>query len=263
MASVALLVLGCQTAACNPARIKRLPRLELPAPGTVLQPPAPASVVWLRIAAAHVPATRPNGNPWDEDGSPPDPTVVVKVDGEKILQSSVASDKTDPTWKHGPRGNYEIPDGAKVHIEVIDDDGLGGESIAAATVPPPRAAEAQGGIASFDLGGGVVVKLGVEPAHALWGLGFDYKLVLQSCRLTAMFAHGPAARAGMRLGDEILSIDGAPVADMSAEALRGRLGTVAAKGLKLQVLHAGGTTEAVSLAEGPIYPLVREHGPID
>jgi hypothetical protein len=259
----ALLSLSALTMACNPARIKRLPRLELPAAGATLQPPPPSSVVWLRIAAAHVPAARPNGNPWDDDGSPPDPYVVVRIDGEKILQSSVASDTTDPTWKHGPRGNYEIPDGAKVQIEVLDDDGLGGETIAVSTVPPPRADEAKAGIGSFELGGSVVVKLGVEPAHALWGLGFDYKLVLQTCRLTAVFAHGPAGRAGIGVGDEISSIDGAAVADLSAEALRGILGAVPAKGLKLQLLHSGGTTESVSLVEGPIYPLVREHGPID
>jgi hypothetical protein len=67
----------------------------------------------------------------------------------------------------------------------------------------------------------------------------------------------------MRQGDEIIEIGGAKVADLSAQALRDALGPVAAPGLALQVQHEGATTEAMRLGEGPIYPLVREYGPID
>ena len=258
-----LLMLPALCSACDPARMRRWPRLEIPVAGTKLDPPPPASVVWLRIASARVPAARANGNPWDEDGSPPDPYVVLSVDGEKILQSAPISDDVAPTWMKGPHGNFEIPDGAKVHLEVIDDDGLSGDTIAAADVSPPRADEAKGGIESYDLGGGVTVGLGVEPAHALYGLGFDYKFVLQSCHLTKVFAHGPAGRAGMRVGDEIIEVGGAKVSELSADNLRTSFGPVPRQGLMLQVLHEGETTQAVHIAEGPVYALTREYGPID
>jgi hypothetical protein len=258
-----LLMLPALCSACDPARIRRWPRLEVPVAGTKLDPPPPASVVWLRIASAHVPAARPNGNPWDEDGSAPDPYVVLSVEGEKLLQSTPVGDDVTPTWKRGPHGNYQIADGAKVRLEVIDDDGLGGDTIAAADVSPPRADEAKGGIESFDLGGGVTVALGVEPAHALYGLGFDYKFVLQSCHLTKVFAQGPAGRAGMRVGDELIEVGGAKVSELSADNLRAMFGPVPKQGLMLQVLHEGATTQAVHIAEGPVYPLTSEYGPID
>jgi len=263
VAAVGLLALSCLTTACNPARVKRWPRLEVPAQGVVLEPRPPSSVVWLRIASAHVPPAWPNGNPWDEDGSGPDPYVVLTVNGEKLLQSSVANDTTDPKWKHGPRGNYEIPDGAKVRLEVFDDDRVGGQSIAAAEVSPPRADETKDGIETFDLGGGARVGLAVEPAHPLWGLGFDYKLILGTCRITSVFTHGPAGRIGMRAGDELVEVGGAKVEDMSAESLRAAFGPIPAQGLALLIKHQEGTTQKARLAEGPIYALVSEHGPVD
>jgi C-terminal processing protease CtpA/Prc len=77
----------------------------------------------------------------------------------------------------------------------------------------------------------------------------------EQCLVTERFEHGPAGRAGMAVGDRIVSIDGAMVKDMRPAEVRSHFGSVPAAGLELQVLHSTGTSEAVRLVEGPVYVL--------
>src|SRR5581483_11032322 len=52
-----------------------------------------------------------------------------------------------------------------------------------------------------------------EPAALLQGLGFDFWQPPQPSILGEVTADGPAARAGLRTGDQIVAINGQPVSD--------------------------------------------------
>jgi len=242
---------------------KRWPRLDPPPAGAKLEPPPPSNVVWLKLLSAHTTARMRNGNAWDEGGGLPDPYAVLSVNGKKILQSNAVSDTTDPVWDSGEHGNFEIAKDAKVRIELFDDDGMSADSMGSAELAGLSTDEAKDGVIVVDLGTGTQVRLAVEPAHPLYGMGFTYDYILRKCRITKVFAQGPAARAGLKIDDEVIKINGAAVSDMDSEALRKRFGTVPKIGFGLQVLHPSGTTEFIQFGEGPVYALYSEVGELD
>jgi hypothetical protein len=249
--------LGCD------ALPRRTPRLEpLPA-GTKLDPPPPPNVLWLRFDSARVPPRARDGQSWDEGGGLPDPVATLSVDGAEVLRSAPASDTLEPVWEDGARGNLELPAGGSITLELLDDDGLRSASIAKVEIPTPSVDAATKGVFSVELGSGTVLRLRLEPAHPMLGLGFSYECSSRACRVTRLFRHGPAARAGLRDGDDLVSVDGRAVAEMKPSALRELMSAVPTVGLRLQLLHQGGASVTVQLPEGPVYPLISELGPID
>ena len=80
-----------------------------------------------------------------------------------------------------------------------------------------------------------------EPGALLGGLGFGFWLPRQPVIVEALTAGGPAAAAGLLAGDEIVAVDGEPVADFPAfvERIRLRPG----QDVRLTVRRDGGERE--------------------
>jgi len=78
-----------------------------------------------------------------------------------------------------------------------------------------------------------------EPGALLPGIGFDFWYPEIPARVGKIVPGSPAERAGLRVGDEILAVDGTPVEDF--EALVGRVQPRPGERIELQVLRDGGT----------------------
>ncbi len=76
-----------------------------------------------------------------------------------------------------------------------------------------------------------------EPENLLHGLGFNFWSPPVPARIGSVTAGGPAARAGLEAGDEIVAVDGRPVADF--DALARMIRVAPGKQLELTVRRAG------------------------
>jgi regulator of sigma E protease len=88
-----------------------------------------------------------------------------------------------------------------------------------------------------------------EPENLLQGLGFDFWRPPLPAEIGRIEEGGPAARAGLAVGDVVLAVNGAPVADF--EALRVRIEALPGENVVLQVRRGGAEqTLRVDVAAG-------------
>ncbi|WP_437332701.1 PDZ domain-containing protein [Sorangium sp. So ce394] len=231
-------------------------RLREPPPEQELHPPPPEDVRWLRVVRARIPERTRDGRAWDpEAGGLPDPYARVLVNGEEIFRTKVQEDTVDPTWPDGPSGNFHVSPEDRLRVEVWESDALVDKPIGVRDIGRPTDTQRAAGEIEVELDGGGWLTLAFEPAHAKLGLGFWYELHSGAAFISRTVEGGPAERAGLRKGDEVLEIAGRPVRRLSVAAIRGAFDAAPRAGLVLLVKHATGATEQLRLHEGPIYPL--------
>ncbi|WP_437808347.1 PDZ domain-containing protein [Sorangium sp. So ce1078] len=244
------------TAGCSFLYPELATRLHEPPPGQELQPPPPEDVRWLRIVRARIPERTRDGRSWDpEAGGLPDPYARVLVNGEEIFRTKVQADTLDPTWPEGPSGNFHISPEDRLRVEVWESDALVDKPIGVRDIGRPTDAQRAAAEIEVELDAGGWLTLAFEPAHAKLGLGFWYELHSGSAFISRTVEGGPAERAGLRKGDEVLEIAGRPVRRLSVAAIRGVFDAAPRAGLVLLVKHQTGATERLRVHEGPIYPL--------
>ncbi|HTQ06245.1 MAG TPA: PDZ domain-containing protein, partial [Polyangiaceae bacterium] len=107
------------------------------------------------------------------------------------------------------------------------------------------------------------VRLIVEPAHARLGLGLYYELRTEQAFVTRVLAESPASRAGLRGGEEILSVQGQPVKTMEDGKLQSLINANASIGVKLEVRAENAAPREVTLRDGAIYPVAGEGIPVE
>jgi len=227
-----------------------------------LDPPPPPDVLWIRPVSGKIPVRTAGGKLWDDVGGWPDGYVIIKLGDRELMRTSAAVDTVEPKWSDAG-ANFAVPPGAELTIELREADTVEDPLIGTAHMAPPTAEQLAAGSVDLPMRRRASVRLAVEPAHASIGLGFDYLFFKQACVVRQVLAHGPASRAGMRVGDKLVSIGGRRVKTMHAKELRSALNSVPASGVDLVVLHDGGTSQTVTLAEGPVYPLHGELGEKD
>jgi hypothetical protein len=226
-------------------------------PGKTLEPPPPPDVVFLAFEGANIPPTSRDGRKWS-----PDPFAKLVLNEKEILRTPVQSNTLKPTWPGQQRSNHHIPKGSSLKLELWDSNAINNHPICVRTLRNVER-ETEHGRIDVECESGARVRLIVEPARAKMGLGFWYELRNDEVWITRTIQHSPAARAGLRAGDQILKIQGREVRGMDDGQPRSLINTNSRTGLDLLVRHADGRTETVKLMEGPIYPLPNDNLAVD
>ncbi|AKT43185.1 uncharacterized protein CMC5_074160 [Chondromyces crocatus] len=229
-------------------------RLREPAPGQVLEPPPPENLRFIKFVSGTVPERTRDGRTWSRGkGGEPDPYARLLVNGKEVLRTHIQSNTFTPTWPGSPSGNFVIEREARLRVEMWDSNAFNDKPIGIRELRPSEDQRAQGRL-NLDLEGGGQIELAFEPAHARIGLGLWYELRTSSIYITRTAPSGPAERVGIKVGDQILAIGGREVRRMSTNEIRSAFNGVPITGVVLLVQHPTGTTETVTVTEGPIYP---------
>lgn len=224
--------------------------------GAVLEPPPPDDLYYVYFESAVVPARTRDGREWPSGG--PTTYAKLKVGEGTLIQSPSQPGTRRPTWPKQERKNYRIPTGADLTLELWVSDAIQDKPLCQVAVLDLEHLR-EGGRADFDCDSGARITLGVEPAHAVIGLGFHYELRgADGVRVTRLLEHSPAKRAGLAVGTRILTIQGKSVVPMDALEVRSAMNANSRTGVRLDVEQANGTRKVITLQDGPIYPMPDE-----
>jgi membrane-associated protease RseP (regulator of RpoE activity) len=224
--------------------------------------PPPKDLLWIHFKGAVVPGQTRDGRKWGGDlaGHTPDPYAVLFLNGKMLLKTPAQSGTLAPTWPDGPAGNFRLRDGDRFRVELWDSNTLHDHPIGIKEIGALSEEMQATGEAEVECDTGARVRIAFEPAHGRVGLGFYYELRIGEVFVTRVYEQSPAGRAGVKPGDQILTLDGKPVAKLKTPEVRSILNTPHLDGLTMTVQHPHGQEVALTLKEGAIYPLFSEIG---
>lgn len=229
-----------------------------------LDPPPPEDLVFLKIAKAHIPTHTRDGRQWDSvGGSAPDPFAKLLIDDKEILLTPVQANTLSPTWPDQKVGNYRIPHGVKVRVEVWDSNEINNHPICVETIGNLLAETSAEQNLELRCDSGATIEIVVQPAHAKFGLGLYYELGTDDIHVTRVVGESPAARAKLKRGDQLLRIQGRDVKGMDPETVRSLINSNVSTGVTFAVKHPDGSLADVTLKEGPMYPTIDEEVPVE
>lgn len=261
--SVVLLVALLGALGCPAVYPELSTRLRAPAPGQVLEPPPPEDLRWIRFRSGRIPERTRDGRPWDQVlGSLPDSYARLLVNGKEVLRTKVQADTLEPSWPDSPGGNFVIKPDDRLRVEMWDSNTLNDKPIGIRDLRITAEQRAQG-LIEVELEGGGRVELSFEPAHARVGLGLWYELRTGTVFISRIAPGGPAERAGVQRGDEVLAIGGREVRKMTPNQVRSVFNAVPITGIVLLLKHPTGSTETVTAVEGPIYPTFEQYSGVE
>jgi len=232
------------------------PPMKTPPAGRKIAPLPPPDLLYIDFVSAEIPPRTRDGRPWDSlGGSLPDPFAKLIVDDREIIKTPVQSDTLKPTWPDQKRANYWVSRNAEVRLEVWDSNPLNNHPIC---IKRLRDFHDQAGPIPFeiDCDSGAHVRMRVEPAHGRWGLGFNYELSTDGASVSHIFPESPAARAGMKVGDDIVEIQGKRLDKMEEGEAQSLVNANAQVGVDLLLRGKDGAEHRVTIKEGVVYPAV-------
>jgi hypothetical protein len=243
------------------------PELRTPmrpvAMGQALDPPPPPEVRWLAFKGAKVPERTRDGRRWGTELGKglPDPYAKLLVGGVEVLRTKVDRSTLTPTWADSPKGNFRIRPDDKMRVEIWDARVMNDHPIGIKDLGPMSTND-QRGLEEIqeECESGAQFTLANEPAHGFIGYGLFYELRTYEAYVTRVYEESPAARAGIKPGDQLVAIDGREVRSMKEGELQSTFNAPSSKGHDLSVRHENGSTVMVALKEGAVYPLFREIG---
>lgn len=249
------LVLGAAGLGAGAACATLYPEVATPVkpvpPGRELDPPPPPNVLYIAVSGANIPNRTRDGRSWDASGGLPDPFAIVFINGKELFRTPVQRDALNPTWPNAPKTSYELPKGAKLRVELWDDNAIHKQPICGKDI---KELEDHALTGSVDLSceGGTEIEVVIKAAEAKFGLGFSYEFRSDGVFISKVTPLSPASRAGMREGSQILSVMGKPIAGKSEGEVKSIVNSNASTGLDL-TLSAPSAQKSVKLKEGPIY----------
>lgn len=226
--------------------------------GKELAPPPPKALRYIAFHSARIPERTRDGRRWDSyGGSAPDPFAKLLVNGKELIMTPVQANTLAPTWPDQKRANYELPKDAELTIELWDSNPIHHHPICLKSVKDLDEQVVQDTL-DIECASGAHIRLTVAPARPKMGLGLYYELRTTDIGVTRVIRHSPAAWAGIRKGDVIVSIQGRPVKGMQEGEAQSLVNAHSRTGLQLQLQRADGPARRVLLKEGPMYPTVDE-----
>ena len=226
---------------------------------TVPNPPKtsqewPAGVYGLRLQQAEARQVKLSGLAWDDDGTLPDVFARLFVDGRQVWQSEVIKDDDTPVWNIGLPANVVIPKDAHLRIELWDWD-------TPISADPMGHVERRGlpnalpGTESrFVLNTSAVVTLMVMAPEPRRGVGVRVELQPDELKVLSVEPYSPAARAGIKVGDRIVSIGHAKVSELTEDKAASELSLAVDRQHALGVTNAdGGEAREVKLDQGYVW----------
>ena len=233
-------------------------------PGVDLKPSPPEDLLYLQFASAEIPKRTRDGRQWDSvGGEAPDVFAKLIVDGHELIVTPIQSNTLRPTWPDQVRANYRVRKGAQVRLQLWDANPINNHPVCAEKILALHDEVETGRTLDVECASGARVSLIVERAHAKLGLGLYYELRTADIGITRVLAESPAARAGLRVGDQVLEIQGEPVKNLEEGRAQSLINANASVGVKLKIKHFDGQIVDVVVKNGPIYPLVNEDVPLD
>lgn len=238
-------------------------RVHAPPQGVTLDPPPPPELRWMKFVSARIPEKTRDGRQWGTFGKLPDPYAKLIVNDKELFRTNSQANTLTPTWPDSPHGNFKLGPDDKIRVEIWDNNPLNDLPIGIRNVGKLNDDVIMEKQLRTDLDGGGEVVLAIEPAHALWGLGLWIEIRNDSAYVTRFLQGSPADRAGMKPGDEILSVNGKDVNKMAQGEVQSLFNAVPPKGYPVKIRHDNGAREDVKIAEGPIYPPYDSYGNVD
>lgn len=88
----------------------------------------------ITATSATIPATHPDGSPWDPDGLP-DPYITVSHGQTVIGTTRTITDTATPPWNEALATAVTLDGGDQLHFDLYDQDGATSELIASCSQP--------------------------------------------------------------------------------------------------------------------------------
>jgi hypothetical protein len=229
-----------------------------------LDPPPPDDIVYLKFARAQIPTRTRDGRQWDSvGGSAPDPFAKLLIDDKEILVTPVQANTLTPTWPDQHPGNFRMPRNVPVRVELWDSNPIDNHPICVESINNILAEASNEQNLEIRCDSGASIQLTVQPAHAKFGIGLYYELRTYDIFVTRVVGESPAARAGLKRGDQLLKIQGKVVKEMDEESAQSLINSNVSAGVTLTIKHATGAVDDVTLKDGPMYPTIEDEVQVD
>lgn len=212
---------------------------------------APDHAYRVTIVSAQTGATRRGALDWDDGGGMPDCFVRIYRNDELVFESERVNDSIRPEWNETLPRNLEVPDGARIRLEVWDADTLGADPVGVwRGVGMPANAES-GVDARVLLEGESWLTIRLEDPRPHRGIGIRvFELRGDSLAVVEVEPHSPAGRAGIVVGDAIVAIGGRAVSSIPENDAVTALSLAADRNEALRVRSASGSERVVELDHG-------------
>lgn len=214
--------------------------------------------MFIAFQRAVIPDRTRDGRSWgSKSGSLPDAFAKLIVDGKDRIVTPVQSNTLTPTWANQKRGNHWISSRATVTVELWDRNAIQNYPICSEKIREFHEHVGVEGRLEVTCDGGAYLELALEPARGKLGLGMYYEIRTGRVYVTRVLSESPAARAGIRGGEQIVRIMGHPTQGMAEGRVRSLMNS-SGTGLELGILGASKAERRVLIKNGPIYPKLNE-----
>lgn len=221
-------------------------------------PEPPRDYVFLYIKGARMPAQTRDGRKWGKGGEGlPNPYAILIIDGTEVTRTVVENNTLQPTWPNQKKANYRMTSKSRLRVEIWDDHGLFPHPICMKEILN-LPSYIDSGEDDIECDGGARITLGVEPAHARWGLGLNFELRTTTAYVTRVIEASAAGRAGLKPGDQILSIMGESVEKIDNGHLQSLIRANSTTGVELKISSSEGAVRVVNIKDEALYPLVED-----
>lgn len=207
----------------------------------------------LIIVSADVPRTQRSGLPWDEAKGAPDPYVRLYVNGRELWRSPTVTDSLRPEFNASPPRNLAVARNERLRLELWDEDAVGGDPIGVyegralgeAILDAETTLKLEGGAT-------LTVRVARPEPHAGTGIAL-YEIRKTALHLLEILPRSPAARAGLKAGDQITAIDGKTIDQLGPRGAESALVLAAQRESELTVVSPGESPRAVTLDKGYVW----------